>query len=232
MVGIAVLAVAFTANADLVITAAGTTVYDFNSYAGVAAPTDWDVSANFLPAGTDVGSSTAGGVRAYEDTVGTLGAALGALGTGTFPAFTFGLTILNSTGLEITSLSLGFDVWQYRLASNGRESTMSLNDVNGLGFNETVFTAGTTGTTGAQQPPTQIGSTYSQSLTGLSIASGSSVTLEWTYDRGAGSGSAQGLAIDNVAITAGTATAIPEPVTMSLVGLGALALVLRRKSRM
>lgn len=229
MIGLTALALALTANADLVLNATGTTTYDFNSYAGDAAPTDWDVTAVIF-GGTDVGSSTAGGVRAYEDTVGSLGFSLGALGTGTYPTFTFGLTIQNNTGLEITSLSLGFDVWQYRLANNGRESTITLNDVDSLGFNETVFTAGNTGTSGALQPPSAVGSAYSQSLSGLSIAHGSSITLEWIYDRGTGSGSAQGLAIDNVSITTG-ASAIPEPATLSLLGLGALAMVLRRKMK-
>ncbi|MDY0146073.1 MAG: PEP-CTERM sorting domain-containing protein [Kiritimatiellia bacterium] len=62
------------------------------------------------------------------------------------------------------------------------------------------------------------------------MAHGSSITLEWIYDRGTGSGSAQGLAIDNVSITTG-ASAIPEPATLSLLGLGALAMVLRRKMK-
>ena len=229
LAGLSVLAMAFTASADLIINADGTTTYNFNSWDGTAGPADWDISASALIfIGTDLGSSTAGGVRAYQDTAGSLGHSLGALGTGTYPAFTFGLTIQNNTGLEITSLALGFDVWQYRLNSGGRPSTITFS--NSVGFSDVVFTAEATGTGGAKQPPLSVGSAYSQSLSGLSIANGSSFTLEWAYDRGGGSGSAQGMAIDNVSITAGT-TAIPEPATMGLLGLGALAIALRRKMR-
>lgn len=228
LIALAILAVATVAPADLIVGSAGTFTYDFDSWDGTAAPTDWDVTpGNF--AGTDTGTSTSGGARAYEDTVGSLGYSAGALGNSGTASYTFSLTIFNNTGMEITGLSLGFDVWQYRLANAGRASTITLDDVNSLGFNETVFTAASSGTTGAQQPPVQVGSTYSQSLTGLSIADQSSVVLSWVYDRGDGGGSSQGVAFDNVSL--GVTTAIPEPATMSLLGLGALAMVLRRKIR-
>jgi hypothetical protein len=230
LMGIMVLSLAVAANATLIVTGSGTTTYNFNTYAGTAAPADWTVTGVTAFNGVGTGSGTAGGVWAYQDGAGSAGNSLGALGSGTFTLFTYGLTIQNNTGFAITEMSLGFDVLQYRVANGGRLSTFALDDVNVLGFSETVFTGSNVPATGAQQPPLTVGSAYSQSLTGLNIANGSSVTLNWIYDRGTGTGSAQGLALDNVSIGVTTAP-IPEPATMSLLGLGALAMVLRRKIR-
>ncbi len=217
------LCLAGSVHADLVLNSLGTTTYDFNSYAGSAAPTDWNLSGNaaLVFNNLDSGSGTAGGIRAYTNA--GPNRALGFLGSGTLTNMTAQLVLDNQTGLTITEITLSYSVSQNRLASGGRPSFIAFNDVSNLGFTENTYTAGATGTTGALIPPTSLG-TFSETLTGLNIAPGEKVTFEWLYDRGVGAGSAQGMSLDNVAITV-----VPEPTSIALLAIGLAGLAYRRR---
>ena len=217
------LSFGFAAQADLILNSLGTTTYNFDTFAGTAAPADWTVTGNATVTwqGTDSGSSTTGGGRSYTNA--GPNRSLGFLGSGTLTNMTAQLVVDNQTGSIITDVTLSFSILQYRLSNGGRASTIAFNDVTNLGFNEPTYTAATTGTTGAIIPPTTIG-TFSQTISGLNIANGSSFTFEWLYDRGTGAGSAQGMAIDNVVITV-----VPEPATLAFMAIGLLGLAYRRR---
>ncbi len=70
------------------------------------------------------------------------------------------------------------------------------------------------------------GTTYTLEIYGRvqGTDDGNSANNYWQYDNNSP-------AVDNYAATFSTAAAVPEPATMSLLGLGALAMVLRRKIR-
>jgi hypothetical protein len=219
---LAALSLTAASQADLILNALGTTTYDFNSYAGSAAPTDWTVFGNAAMTwnNLDSGSSTAGGGRSYTNA--GPNRALGFLGSGTLTNMTAQLVVDNQTGSTITDITLRFSVLQYRSANGGRPSTLTFSDVTNLGFTEPTYVASTAGATGAIIPPSSLG-TYSETISGLNIANGSTFTLEWLYDRAPGSGSSQGIGLDDVVITV-----VPEPATLSFLALGLLGLAYRR----
>ena len=210
---------------------------NFNSYAGTAAPTNWSVTgSNYL--GTDSGTANAGGIRA----LGTTGEySLGFLGNGGTPSYTASISFENSTGLTITELTLSFDYELWRqLSGSNRQSTMVFSDTNSIGFNN--FTVGGDAvnatsagayTSSLAASGTNTGSmfeqaTFTQTLTGLNIVDGATFGFSFTYDRGASAGSGQSIGLDNFAMSA---TAIPEPSTYALLGLGVGALIWLRRRR-
>lgn len=214
--------------AALTLTTTGTVAYTFNTYDGAAAPADWDISASnptFTYQGIDRGSGTSAGPRAYTNGLPSVNRALGFLGnTSTLTNFFADLTVSNNTGITLTSLTLSFDILQYRIVTNARVSSITFTDVSGLGLNSQSFLATTNApASGFQDPPVALGS-YNQTLTGLNIANGDTFTFRWTYSTGPSSGSAQGLALDNIQLTV-----IPEPSTFVLVGLALLPLMFRRR---
>lgn len=195
---------------------------DFDTYAGTAAtvPLGWSVSftgtANF--GGANSGSSSAGAAYAY----GTgSDFSFGALHTGTTGLITLAVASINDTGSTLTSLTIQWNYEQWRFANT---SGFDLSGTGALAGNVTLnaadFAGAATGTS-----PTQI--PISLTLSGLSIAPGVSYGLSWvTTDA---SGSDNGVAIDDFAISAGSP--IPEPATIAMFVLGAGLLVGIRRFR-
>ncbi len=136
--------------------------------------------------------------------------AVGFLTTGSFssPRSLF-VQITNNTGSTISSLSITFDIEKYRSGSRAWDINF-FSSIDG-----TTWTSQTNGdqsyiadanNTVINNPPTTI--SKSVTISGLSIANGSSYYLRWAYTGSGGSTNAQGLGIDNFSITTtGGATA-------------------------
>lgn len=121
----------------------------------------------------------------------------------------------NNTGLTLNSLTISYDAY----VVFPRESRVPSWDVtSNLGFD----LGGLTWTAGEGDR------TLSVTIDNLSIAPGESFDLTWATGRGEGSGSTPKVGMDNIRVTA---SAVPEPGTVALLGFGAIAAVaaLRRR---
>lgn len=132
----------------------------------------------------------------------------------------------NNTGATITSLTIAFDYEKSRSGSrafgwtffHGNTSTATVAATGG----DQAYVADANNTTIYNPPTTTI---KSFTVSGLSIAEGTTYYLRWTYTGSGGSTNSQGLSIDNFSITAtagaiaGTSTittgAGTEPATLS-----------------
>ncbi len=192
-----------------------------------ASNTGVTVTANTTFQATEIGGGTSGGFRSYGVASAT-DRALGLLGTGTLGHFNgnptntgtwiaVSSTFTNVSGGTITSLVITYTGEQWR-AQNGRASFIN------VGYS--VVSAGGSVTNAIQTPlagmtfnsiivPTAnpdnrslIGddaanrATYTTTITGLSIANGASIHLGFAYAGGDTAGGRQGLAIDDLTITA------------------------------
>jgi hypothetical protein len=191
---------------------------DFDTYLGTAAtvPVGWSVSftgtANF--GGTNAGGSSTGAAYAY----GTgSDFAFGALHTGTTGLITLAVAFINDTGSTLTSLTIQWNYEQWRFSNT---SGFDLTGTGALASNAIVnsadFVGSSTGTSG-----TPSSTPISLTLSGFSIAPGDAFGLSWTTTDATGSDN--GIAIDDFAISAGSP--IPEPATIAMVALGAGLLV-------
>ena len=184
------------------------------------------------------GATTSG----FNYNVGTTGSgerAVGAIGSSLKTRLTE-FSFINNTGVTITDLTISYTGEQWRLGKTGPDAGSGLPDtmlfaygtdgitftVAGSSFNfVSPTTAGTVGPLDgnlAANRTTGLGGT----LTGVNIANGATFYLRWIDPDSAGSDNL--LAIDDFSLTA---TLIPEPSTMMLVGFGLLGmLALRRRS--
>jgi autotransporter-associated beta strand protein len=235
--GAMMLALATTGSrAQVSITSSGTAVTEnfdgMGSTATAALPagfkigTDWasGTTAATKSAGTSgtgvLSSSSAGGVYNFANgvTATSTDRALGFLNSGSFTSpqsIVYAFT--NNTGATITGLTIAFDYEKYRSGNrvwdwtffHGSSSAPSTAETAGNqsyssdGVNTTIY-----------NPPTTTSKSFT--ITGLSIASGSTYYLKWTLTGNGGSSNGQGLGIDNFSLTAsggaaptitGTATA-------------------------
>ena len=206
---------------------------DFNTLAtatGSVLPAGWAFvetgsGANTTYGATNGGSST-GNTYSFGAT-GDVDRSLGGLRTSSV-ASAFGAMITNQTGSVITRLDIQYVGEQWRLGALARPDRLdfaySLDatslttgtwiEFDGLDFIGPV-TSGTTGALDGNAPENQV--QISQSIGSLSLASGSSLWVRWIdFDA---TGSDDGLAIDNVAITAipGAAQAVPEHLPLPVV---------------
>lgn len=217
--------------AAYILTAVNTPVTEqFTSYDGLAAPANWTLAAVTGPPvfnGQNDGSSTGGGFYSYGAT-GNPNRALGYLGnSGDSQSITNAATYTNSTGETITQLAISFDAQQWRSENvsfdgriNGWAVAISIGGgpyadvtVGNLSSWQSINTLPEGPVDGYTQSSTRSGT-----LTGLSIANGVDFLLRWSSNEGTGTGWSQGIAIDNVSVTA-----VPEPTTWVSCGLAALA---------
>lgn len=226
---------ASASNAAYILTAVNTPVIEqFTSYPGLVAPDNWTLAAVSGPPffnGTNNGTSTGGGFYSYGAN-GNSNRALGYLGnSGTQESITNAATFTNSTGETITQLALSFDAQQWHSAGSGGTRingwAVSISTDGGMSYapvtvgNLSSWLSSNTlggGIGGAPVDGYTQSSTRSGTLTGLSIANGTNFLLRWSSNQGIGTGFSQGIAIDNVSVTA-----VPEPTATVLGGLAALA---------
>ena len=244
---------ASAANAAISITSMGSYTQDFAGFGAsnsASMPTDWTTATTsfqgFTNNGTGVtinnaaatGSITAGGIFGWGYSSGSpavIGnSTLAFQGSGSVTSSAVTVSFTNNTGYNISDLSLGFDVYQWR-QQTGRASTLILSSTGVSGLNAYTFTSAAAATTTAGRAFNSTGpaavpsgfaanGSFSQSLTGLTIANGASFSFTFTYSRGSGSGNAQGIALDNLALTYA-----PAPGAIALLGVAGLVGSRRRR---
>ena len=224
-------------------------------YGGATGGTNGATAGTGVKFGAQSGTQTTGGVISFGGTTGTTGAAsdsnrsLGVLSTSTSGVSFFGLKLINNTGATISTISFAFtgELWHQQTAANPLNYGYYVDPVTGDSL--PTFTLTSAGTTG---PATLLNSfTFATGTKSSSTATNISplVTLPvavtnqslgstpWTpgsalwivFQQSNSAGGAQGLSIDGF-----TFSAVPEPGTYALVGLGFAGLVLftrRRASR-
>jgi hypothetical protein len=196
-VSITTLGVAFTDN--------------FTSFAGSADPTNWttsDVSSTSSWQGQNAGSGNSGGKYAYG--TGT-DYSLGFLPSSS-RAINADIVFTNNTGSTITSLDISYVGEQWRSANGGRINGWEVSyDIGNTGSFTTVaalqYQGVNTNATGALDGNDVANrSAKSTTIGSLSIANGTSFTIRFFGDNGTGSGSRQGVAIDDFSLTANGAS--------------------------
>ncbi|MDP1581442.1 MAG: autotransporter-associated beta strand repeat-containing protein [Candidatus Didemnitutus sp.] len=179
-------------------------------------------STNFQ--NTDIGNGTTGSFRAYGANT-TSDKALGILGSGSFGTHNgvstntnnwagTAATFTNVSGGTITSLVITYTGEQWRantsrasfinvgysvVSAGGAVTNAIQTPLAGMTFNALNVTTNGTALNG-DDAANRV--TYTTTLTGLSIANGASIHLGFAYAGGAEAGSRQGLAIDDLIITA------------------------------
>ena len=252
--GTCAMIAASAANAAVSITSMGSYTQNFAGFGASNAasmPTDWATTTTsfqgFTNNGTGVtinnagstGSITSGGIFGWGYSSGSpavIGnSTLAFQGSGSVTSSAVTVSFTNNTGYNISDLSLGFDVYQWR-QQVGRTSTLILSSTGVSGLNAYTFTSAAAATGSAvgrtfnSAGPAAVPSgfaadgSFSQSLTGLTIANGASFSFTFTYSRGTGSGSAQGIALDNLALTYA-----PAPGAIALLGVAGLVGSRRRR---
>ena len=180
--------------------------------AGFKIGTDWTTGSTTttLAAGTTgtgvlTGTSSGGAYNfANGVTASSTDRCLGFLNTGSYTSpRSIVLRIDNNTGTTIGALSISFDYEKYRSGSrafgwaffHGSASSPSTSASSG----DQAYPADANNTV-INNPPTAINKSFS--LTGLSIANGSSYYLMWTFTGVGGSTNGQAIGIDNFSVTA------------------------------
>jgi hypothetical protein len=181
-------------------------------------------STDFLPGGvySNTGTySNSNSFRALQN--GSLSDL--ALGVKDSATRTFTLWLKNNTGATVPTWNVAYDVEQYSKGSSATTFSFSYS-TNGTTFVTTGLSGAATVTANTSAPvDVNLASVISTSRTGVitqSIANTSDIYLRWTYTHIGGTSPHMG--IDNIVITA-----VPEPSTALLGGLGLLALLRRRR---
>jgi hypothetical protein len=242
----------YTQNFDSLGTTSTTSAFSGTTISQIPKLTDWDgarvggsgTSANLI---ADNGAGNSGGLYSYG-AAGGADRALGALASGT-NIMGFGFQLRNNTGAAITSIDIAFTQENWRSSTSNQNTIVAGWSLTSAAVTSSSYlTAASTefSTVAALNlvgpaPVTTNGAldgnlasnqvSRSASITGLSLAQGESIFFRWTDANDVGNDA--GLAIDNFTLTAFSSSAVPEPATLSLlgvaIGLGAVARF-RRKS--
>ena len=191
--------------------------------------------------GSPNGTATSGGNSFNYGTTGASDRALGNMPTTSYGgAMVMQAAFTNATGASIGALTIGYTGEQWRFnqssSSTGLEGIILYYSTDAT----TGFTAVSLDFVAPQQTDTQSGLSRYQFLDGNAAAnrvvlsktytlpaalpSGSAFYLRW-FDQNDSGTTDHGLAIDNVTIST-----VPEPATLSLLGLAALPLIRRRRA--
>ena len=215
--------------------------FDEMGTAGTATPAGWfvrkgDTGAFTTAITTNAGGVVNSGVYNYGNANyggGTSNRALvGITSTTTTTTSNLELQLTNNTGAAITTLTLSFTgvQWYEDTAAKTLQFSYSLDGTSftrasAFDFTSPATAASASTMNSAGNPPqTQaIGGTLTLSAP---LAAGATLDLLW-YLPSAASANSVGLGIDNVSIT----SAVPEPGTIALALVGALALILGRSRR-
>jgi hypothetical protein len=220
----------FSQNFDGLTTGTNLSVLDSSGWKlGQASPT-WAGGTSALTqvqSGALTGSSS-GGSYNFRDGTTTTDRSIGFLTSTSFTSpRAIMLEIDNQTGVIIDELSINFDYEKYR--SGTRAFTMSFfhssngNTWTSASSGNHSYAADANNTTIYSNP---LITSKSVLLTGLSISANTKYYLRWDYVGSGGSTNAQAIGLDNFTISA-----VPEPTSGLLIGLGTLACVALRRNR-
>ena len=191
--------------------------------------TDWSAvtatTATTVAYGTSgtglVASNSTGGAVNWANGVlaSSTDRSIGFLSTGTYTSpksIIYAFT--NNTGSTVTSLNLSWNYEKYRSGSraftwtffHGNTSTATIAATAG-----DQFYAADANNTLISNPPLSVSKSFT--ITGLSIANGSTYYLKWTYTGDGASTNAQGLSIDDFSITLPSAITAPLAPTMGAI---------------
>lgn len=172
--------------------------------------------------GSSDGGVTTGGLYAFDvDGAGNL--ALGVQATDSdFTPGTITLRVGNATGVAVTAVAFGFDVWN--LNDQNRSTAVAVAySTDGTSYINLPLLALET-RAALDAPASWNSDRKADTVTGLSVADNGSFYLRWTFDDKNGSGSRDEVALDNI-----TVSFVPEPGSGGILGLGALLLGTRRR---
>jgi uncharacterized protein YjdB len=195
---------------------------NFDSYSSLATlPTGWATGGSGSFQGIAVGSGTTGGFYAFVPSSNAADRSLGALHSSSATGY-YQATFTNSTGTTITSLNISYDFEQYRAAGNATGWDVLVNGASNAALSAAGVTSGiTTGTPYVLNKST--------SLTGLSIAAGTTFTIRWTVNDLAGSDNP--ISIDNFkmcvpgaafSVTATNTSPVTSPAPVTFTGSASL----------
>lgn len=186
---------------------------------------------NFI---ADNGTSNSGALYSYGST-GSTERALGSIASGS-NTVAFGVELVNNTGSALTSVDLSFRREQWRSSTSTQNVLTFAYAVSGGSATSAnyIFDAGMVAEATCNlvgDPPVAANGALDGNVNFVNVActvtanvpNGSSLFIRWSDFNDIGNDA--GLAVDDFA-----ATARPEPATLALLGLGALAM-LRRRSR-
>lgn len=155
--------------------------------------------------GTSSGGETTGGIYAFE--VGAGDYALGVQPSGSdFTPGAFSLRVQNTTGSAITQVYVEYEIW----ALNNADYSNSLNfsySVNGTDYT-LVPSLDYASTETADVSPVWEQVDRTTTISGLNVADGEYIYLNWDSDDVSGSGSRDELALDDVEVRINAATAV------------------------
>lgn len=198
------------------------------------------------------GTSNAGAVYSFG-AAGSTERALGSVGSGSVEHSVYGVRLKNTSGAAINSITVAYTGEEWRDGGNttpvsqalafsyslnsttvgadlqtgpgaaGYSADTNFTRVNSLDFNGPVFGATATALDG-NLAANQVAITGTITFA-TPWANGADLWIRWVDVNDAGND--LGLGIDNLTVTANT---VPEPASMAALGLGALALIRRRRN--
>lgn len=177
----------------------------FDGYAGAAAPSGWVCVTSTTFLGPEHGTNAAGGWRSYGAN-GTTDRALGFLGNSSSTDAYFTATWTNATGTTVDEVTLSYRAERWR--QGGRTSSLEVAwALGGQAFTnvpELGYVVNSTGAVAAMDgtDPTNMAA-CSVTISNVAWAAGQAIAFRWHYLGGPGSGSRQGLGVDDIAVTAG-----------------------------
>lgn len=223
--------VALSSSAYAAISYTGSTLTeDFTGYTGLLAPTAWDADGFSSGAGfselrgASTGGETTGGTYAFD--IGSGNVALGVQpgGSDFTPGF-YQLEVTNDSGATVSNWAIAFESYQLNNTDRGNSFDFSYS-TDGLAFTPVASGSFTSDAAALAAPVWESGVSYSENIA-VTVANGGSLFLRWSGDDDSGAGSRDEFALDDVVI--GAAAPVPEPSSTALLGLGGLALILRRR---